>query len=906
MKKILTLLAALIVTGSMMVVHADTWTPAGIPADVFGSEWAPENAANDMTLSNGLYVFAKSITYSGNISFKVVKNHAWGTEYPGSDYSFDIPAGSEYLIITYKDDNTHAVNAYAISSMTVAGDNGTLFGSTWSPSTAANDMTLDGGVYKFEKSGVALSAGTINFKACANHSWDNAWPSSDYSLSIPESGNYTITITFNPATLAVNATAELEQAVVVIPTIELHSNITNPSWETSTAFIKAANDETASLTLTGVTKGDYLFGVKIDGTWTSNGSAFTRTNNSFDLKAAGSGNCSFNADRNGDYTFTWTFATNTLEITYPAIPAQSVAFNGLNAQILKGTAVNLANCVTPSGIESPGYIFYIKEKNGSYGSAIDASYTFNTLGEFVVKVDVLENNTGDPVASDEANVAVYDAYTFTNGSTIYVDFSAMTEGAKGVNYPKVNEVGMDWDGNGAGSIKEITFSADVEWTTNDVFIKTEKDGWAEQKFIVPSSGQNIVKVAADGASFSWDTYVAPNPVYTVAGSASAFGSNWDINDAANEMTLDEGVYKLEKTGLALSEGKIEFKVVKDHAYGNGSWPASNYELTILSDGIYTIEIIFDPSNTGNEVSASSLKTGEAVIIPTVAAKGSWDDWANEVSFTLAANELSASGTIHLNAGSYNFKMLIGGDYRSNGWRYHRGFTGTEGITGNSDENMLLETDIEGDVTITWTFATNAISIEFPELTWSEIRSGLAAERYYTVCWPKKMLYVRGASVWSFAGKDASMAYLVKEEGALDAGKPYIIYAEGAKFEAVLVGDEAAAGSNNGLYGTLSNMTNADLLAAGATYMLKDNQLHPVGGGHLDANRAYVILDNITGGKPAGMPAHKVRGIPMQRDAATGIEDVQGDNIQCTKMMIDGQLFIIRGENMFDATGRLVK
>ena len=55
-----------------------------------------------------------------------------------------------------------------------------------------------------------------------------------------------------------------------------------------------------------------------------------------------------------------------------------------------------------------------------------------------------------------------------------------------------------------------------------------------------------------------------------------------------------------------------------------------------------------------------------------------------------------------------------------------------------------------------------------------------------------------------------------------------------------------------------------------------------------------------------MPAHKVRGIPMQRDEATGIEDVQGDNVQCTKMMINGQLFIIRGENMFDATGRLVK
>ena len=404
MKKLLTLFTALLVLGSMTVVQAATYTPAGTPASVFGTEWAPSESANDMVLSNGLYVFAKKDNFASqtSISFKVCKDHGWGTAYPSSNYGFNIPAGSKYLIITYNTSG-NAVNAFAISSMTIAGSNATLFGGTWNPENTANDMTLqDNGTYKFEKTGVALSSGTIEFKACANHAWTNAWPSSNYQLSIPEDGNYTVTITFDPTTLSVTASADLEQAVVVIPTIQMHGNFTG-SWADTEEFAVAGNNETASLTLTNLTKGNYSFGVKIDGNWVSNGSAFTRNNNSYPITGS-SPNCTFNADRNGNYTFTWTYATNTLEIGYPDIPAQSVSFNSLASQILKGSVINLANCVTSSGIDEPTYRFYIKEKNGEYGDAINANYNFNANGEYVVKVEALEY--GEPVADDESNVVV--------------------------------------------------------------------------------------------------------------------------------------------------------------------------------------------------------------------------------------------------------------------------------------------------------------------------------------------------------------------------------------------------------------------------------------------------------------------------------------------------------------------
>ena len=43
-----------------------------------------------------------------------------------------------------------------------------------------------------------------------------------------------------------------------------------------------------------------------------------------------------------------------------------------------------------------------------------------------------------------------------------------------------------------------------------------------------------------------------------------------------------------------------------------------------------------------------------------------------------------------------------------------------------------------------------------------------------------------------------------------------------------------------------------------------------------------------------------------KDPATGVENVQSDNVQSTKVMINGQIFILRGDKMFDVTGKLVK
>ena len=44
----------------------------------------------------------------------------------------------------------------------------------------------------------------------------------------------------------------------------------------------------------------------------------------------------------------------------------------------------------------------------------------------------------------------------------------------------------------------------------------------------------------------------------------------------------------------------------------------------------------------------------------------------------------------------------------------------------------------------------------------------------------------------------------------------------------------------------------------------------------------------------------------QYKSAQGIEDVQSDNVQCTKVLRNGQIYILIGEKMYDVTGRMIQ
>ena len=206
-----------------------------------------------------------------------------------------------------------------------------------------------------------------------------------------------------------------------------------------------------------------------------------------------------------------------------------------------------------------------------------------------------------------------------------------------------------------------------------------------------------------------------------------------------------------------------------------------------------------------------------------------------------------------------------------------------------------------DITITWGDAVTP-----PTPSYIDIRTGLTAGNYYTICYPKAMTAIQGGILYSLGGLETNSVYLVQEDAPFVAGRPYILYATADKLEAVVEGDNAPAGSYNGLYGTLNLMEADDLDAAGATHMLYNNSIRVIGANNsLAARRAYIILSKIPGGAPSGQAPGRVRSIPMQENVATDIE-ATGLTDKPVKVMIDGQLFILRGESLYDMTGRLAK
>ncbi len=101
--------------------------------------------------------------------------------------------------------------------------------------------------------------------------------------------------------------------------------------------------------------------------------------------------------------------------------------------------------------------------------------------------------------------------------------------------------------------------------------------------------------------------------------------------------------------------------------------------------------------------------------PTAAVIGSMTDWEEAIPFVLSDDKSYAYLTGNISAGEYNFKFIINGEWRSNGYRYHRGFPGAAGISENNGDNMVFVADVDGEYTFEWFFANDSAAITYPAI-----------------------------------------------------------------------------------------------------------------------------------------------------------------------------------------------
>lgn len=199
-----------------------------------------------------------------------------------------------------------------------------------------------------------------------------------------------------------------------------------------------------------------------------------------------------------------------------------------------------------------------------------------------------------------------------------------------------------------------------------------------------------------------------------------------------------------------------------------------------------------------------------------------------------------------------------------------------------------------------TYGVVAISFDYTR--------SVAANSYGTICLPKTGKIV-GATLFEIEYKTPGAIYFI-ETGYDDIimGRPYVFLSDAnvSEIKVAYTNDDVAteAGTYKGLIGSFANKEQID--PSGNYCIIKNNMYYHVNSDnvYVTANHAYINLDAINASAPSNAAPTRRR-IAFYESSTTAIDNVEFNN-SAKKTMIDGQLIIIRGEQMFNAAGQQVK
>jgi hypothetical protein len=361
-------------------------------------------------------------------------------------------------------------------------------------------------------------------------------------------------------------------------------------------------------------------------------------------------------------------------------------------------------------------------------------------------------------------------------------------------------------------------------------------------------------------------YVAPiepeTPVYSVAGSKAIFGADWDEKNG-NEMTLDpeDGLYKLVKDSVTLAAGTTyKFKVVTNHDWTKPSYPDADKELVVAEDGLYKVTITFNAETKAvdaNVEKISSVVVEKHYLLVGDAAIANGENWNNDAAINLMTSadegltyklvindaELKADMT-------YGYKIVEQGSW-------------TEYYPNAGGDNAPLAVEESGKYTITYTYTVATAQCVVTLNKTGDLPAPTLADGYYLV---GTMNSWTPAAEYLFAlNPDNDGEYVLNATlAAEDAFK--VVY---VKEDEKITWYPAEAGDY---------VVDADHAGAKAIYFRPDYQ----GGEGWYAGCIYVAPNE-----------------------TTGIEETLVSD-KAMKVLRDGQIYILKGDKMYNVMGTLIR
>lgn len=197
--------------------------------------------------------------------------------------------------------------------------------------------------------------------------------------------------------------------------------------------------------------------------------------------------------------------------------------------------------------------------------------------------------------------------------------------------------------------------------------------------------------------------------------------------------------------------------------------------------------------------------------------------------------------------------------------------------------------------------------------------------FNTICLPFSLptldgTPLEGAEIWAFKYakvENEELLFRIVEASSIEAGKPYFIqFAAGDPIENPLfknVTISATTGQHIGdaSVAQLCGILQPEIFVPGdktKLFLYNENALYWWTGDHnsqLKSFRAYFYVNTTSGANYSPIRHGMIARIIKEEQTATGVDDVQGDNVQCIKMIENDQIVIIKNGVKYNVQGQVI-
>lgn len=238
----MTTFAANLVGGTTVYLNASKeWNEANARFAIYCWGDAAGDAWYDMQVTpNNPIIYSVTIPTGKDFTgFKFVRmnpattENNWGNKWTETgDLTYDA-AKTQYNLSGWDKGSWGEYTTPEKCTLTLVGDNTTLFGTAWSTDKTENDMTYSQSSKKWTKVYTLDLTGNLtgNYKVAYNHAWDYSWSNGDgndgntkLNLAISGEGKYRVTFTFDPSTKQISATIK-KLVITIVEGTELYIQI---------------------------------------------------------------------------------------------------------------------------------------------------------------------------------------------------------------------------------------------------------------------------------------------------------------------------------------------------------------------------------------------------------------------------------------------------------------------------------------------------------------------------------------------------------------------------------------------------------------------------------------------------------------------------------------------------------